>query len=361
MNRYKRYITDLFFNLFLKIFSKKNIKKKIYFPYKAKILLLNFSNIQESFNITPFIKILNENYNSTITLFTLKETADVFETNKYISSIIIYSKSENSFFKTIFNLLSKKYDVLIDPDEELNKLNSYATGFLRAKFKVGFAKKGSSLFSHKLPLLGKNKVHVVDRILHLADAFEMEINKSDLNIVYTPSVKSKSVIEKYYIQHDLLHKFTALINISNKTDIGFWGIDNYKNLLKYLCNYDINIIITSSIEEVEIAEKIAGKSNLIFYNTDLDIYAELLKNSNFIFTPDSFTVQLAAAFKVPTFCLFVQHKVADMINVPYNSDFDFALTEKDNLKDISYGKVLNSFVPYFEYVFERYSNFNSSN
>jgi len=45
-----------------------------------------------------------------------------------------------------------------------------------------------------------------------------------------------------------------------------------------------------------------------------------------------------------------------MINVPYNSDFDFAITDSKKLSDISYGKVLNSFVPYFEYIYEEYNN-----
>ncbi len=355
MTRFKKYIAKTIFNLFLKIFSKNISNEKIYFPTKAKILIVNFNDIQKSLNITPLIKILSENFNSTITLFTTKECADVFVTNKFVSSIIIYNRAEKSFIKTIISLLAEKYDVIIDPDENINKLSSYSVGLVRAKFKVGFSKKSKNLFTHRIPLLEKNKVHVVDRIIQLADSFEMEINKSDLNIYYPPSEKASETIEKYCIQHDLLHKFTAVVNISNTSEIGFWGIDNYQSLLKYFRNYDINIIIVASIEDIEIAVKIAEKSNLIFYNTDLDIYAELLNNTNFIFTPDSFTVQLAAAFKIPTFCLFVQHKVADMINVPYNSDFDFALTEKDDLKNISFGKVLNSFVPYFEYAFERYS------
>jgi hypothetical protein len=43
-----------------------------------------------------------------------------------------------------------------------------------------------------------------------------------------------------------------------------------------------------------------------------------------------------------------------MINVPYKSDFDFVLTDKPKLSDISYGKVLNSFVPYFDHIYENY-------
>ena len=337
------------------VFSKKNVKEKIYFPNKAKILIVNFNDIQKSLNITPLVKILSENFNSAITLFTTKDCADVFSTNSFVSSIILYNSAEKSFLKTILSLLTYKFDVIIDPNEDVSKLSSYSVGLLRAKYKVGFAKMNKQLLTHKIPLLEKNKIHIIDRILHLTDCFEMEVNKTDLNIYFSTSENAQKNIENYFIQHDLLHKFTAVINISNRNELGFWGFDNYKSLLKYLHNYDINLIIVSSIEDIELAEKIADKSCLIYYNTDLDIYAELLKNTDFIFTPDSFTVQLAAAFKIPTFCLFVQHKVADMINVPYNSDFDFALTEKDDLKNISYGKVLNSFVPYFEYVYERYS------
>lgn len=360
MKKIKKYIIDLLFKIFLSIFSKKTNKKKIYFPYQAKILIINFGDIQQTLTITPLVIILRENFNSQISLLTNKENAEVFKNNKYVSESIIYSKFEKNFWSMKVNLWKEKYDVLIEASEKDDYFSSFCTGLNFAKNKVGFIKKNRKLFSHKLQLLEKNKIHAVDRYLSLLEPFEMNFDKTNLNIHYPTSEKSKQVIEKYLITHDLLHKFTVVVNVSNKHEIGFWGVDSYKSLLKYLRNYDINIIIASNIEDIEIAEKIADKSNLIFYNSELDSYAELLKNVNFIFTPDSFTVQLAAAFKVPTFCLFVQHKVAEMINVPYNSDFDFALTEKDNLKNISYGKVLNGFVPYFEYVYERYCK-NSTN
>jgi len=211
-----------------------------------------------------------------------------------------------------------------------------------------------NLFTHKLQQLNINTTHVVDRILNLTEPLEMEHDKADLNIFYKTSAESQKIISDYLIKHDLSYKLTALINISNNLKIGFWGIDNFKNIIKYLRNYNLNIVLIASLDDIEIAEKIADSKHLIFYNTDFDIYAELIKNSNFVFSPDSFTVQLAAAYKIPVFCLFVQHNTTEMINVPYNSDFDFALTDKDNLKHISYGKVLNSFIPYFEYVYERY-------
>ncbi|MCW8850496.1 MAG: hypothetical protein OQJ81_11000, partial [Melioribacteraceae bacterium] len=133
-------------------------------------------------------------------------------------------------------------------------------------------------------------------------------------------------------------------------------IDNYKRLLKFLKNYNINVIISASIDDIESAEILGTNNNIIFYDSEFDIFSELVRNVNFIFSPDSYLIQLAAAFKIPIFCLFVQHKNNEMINVPYNSDFDFAITEKNALSDISYGKVLNSFVSYFDFIYEKYNS-----
>ena len=259
------------------------------------------------------------------------------------------------FFSLIMNLRKKNFAALILADESPNKISLIMLALIKSRYKVGFINKGSNLLTHRLPFGDKKRLHLVDRILTITEAFEIEYEKSHLNIIYNPSKKSTLSVETYRITHDLIHKPTLVINISSEIEIGFWGVDSYKRLIKFLKNYNINIILTASIDDMKEAELISENKYLIYYNTDFDSYAQLIKSSNFIFTPDSFTVQLAAAYKIPVYCLFVQHKSADMINVPYNSDFDFSLTEKPSLEKLSFGHVLNSFVPYFEYIYQRYS------
>jgi ADP-heptose:LPS heptosyltransferase len=299
---------------------------------------------------------MKTSHQSSITILTTIKNAEVFENNPYVDEIVICKYQHKLFTVTLPELRKKRYDVVIDTHESINRRSAIILGMLNTNFKVGFLNGIESLLTHRLSILNPNKTHVVDRYLCLAKVFEIYIDKSNLNLLYITLIKSQRTIEDYVIKHDLQHKLTAVINISNNFKLGFWGIDNYNRLLKYLRNYDINIIITSSIEDIETAERIADNKHLIFYNTDFDIYAELIKNVNFVFSPDSFTIQLASAYKIPVFCLFVQHKTAEMINVPYNSDFDFALTEQSDFRTISYGKVLNTFVPYFEYIYQRFKD-----
>jgi len=354
LNKIKKILSDLLFKIFLAIFQQKPNNQKIHFYYPAKILIIGFGDIQHALVTTPLLQVIKNNYNAFLSVLGHKENIVVFNPNTFIINAILCEDGIISLFKQIIKLNREKFDLIIDTHETLSRRASIIIGILNAKYKIGFIKGNEKLLSHKLPLLNPNKTHIVDRLLHLTKPLEMDYTVADLNILYQTSSKSKEIIQEYSIKNDLIYKFTALINLSNNYKLGFWGVDNYKKLMKYLNNYNINIIVTASLEDIEIAEKVNDKNQQIFYNTDFDIYAELVNHSNFVFSPDSFTVQLAAAYKIPIFCLFVQQKTAEMINIPYNSDFEFALTEKDNLKHISYGKVLNGLVPYFEYVYETY-------
>jgi ADP-heptose:LPS heptosyltransferase len=355
LNKLKEYLSDFFFSVFLKVFQQKTIKQNILSPNQVKILIIHFGDRQQALSVTPIFKIIKSNIASSITILATNNNSEAFANNPFIDKLILSEEGFRRITKSLFELNRQKFDVIIDSHETQNKVASIIIGLLRTKFKVGFINGNEKLLTHKFPKLNINKTHSVDRLLRLTEAFNMVVNKAELNIIYNTTDKSQKAIENYLITHDFTYKLNALINISNKNEHGFWGIENYKKLLKYLRNYDANIIVAASIEDIETAELIAVGKHTIFYNNDFDIYAELIKKSNFVFSPDSVTIQLAGAYKIPVFCLFVQHRTAEMINVPYNSDFDFALTEKANLKEISFGKVLNSFVPYFEYIYERYN------
>ena len=350
------YISSILYKIFLKLFSKKKQSKKIYSSEKLNILLIQFGSLKEALIVTPLIKVLQTNINCSINLLATKNNESAFLNNGCISNIFLQEKEPLNFVKSIINLYRNNFDVIIDLHEHLNKDASVIMGLLNANYKVGFSKEDVNLLTHIIFLQNPNRVHIVDRILSLTDAFEIYYSKADLNIMFNTNEPAKKTIEEYLIKHDLTHKFKVMINISADLGVGFWGQDNYKKLIKYIEDYKVNVIISASINDIETAELLSNNKHIIYYNTDFEIFAELVKNVDFIFSPDSFLVQLAAAYKIPIFCLFVQHKTAEMINVPYNSDFDFALTEKQNLADISYGKVLNSFISYFEYIFEKFNS-----
>ena len=279
-----------------------------------------------------------------------------------MDEIIICEEGFSFLIQNIIHLRNKGIDLVLNTQEDINSKQQYVLGSVKANYKIGFRNSEDNLLTHKITKLSKSKYHRVDRALSLLDSFNFIIDKSELNYFYKSSDKSIRTIEDYIVKNDLTYKMTVLLNVSNKEQFGFWGIVNFQKLIKYISNYDVNTIVTAAIEDIEVAERISNGNHLIYYNNDFDIYSELVKKSDLVISPDSFTIQLASAFKIPVFCLFTQKETPEMMNVPYNSDFDFAISDKPKLESLSLGNVLNSFVPYLEFVYKQYleNNPNSS-
>lgn len=353
MNKLNKYISQQFYKLFLRIFKSKKNKNNIDLKTCKDILVIQFGDLQEALSITPLLKVLNENVNCKITILGTENNSFVFSNNPHIHNFVKFQGGFALIKQVVSELNIHNYNAIINTHEELNSTASYFVGLIRSQNKVGFNNLDEKILTHRISKLNVSKNHKIDRILCLLKAFDLDLDKSDLNYIISPSSKSISIIEDYFVKHDLSFKLTVLLNISNKNEYGFWGIVNYQKLIKYINNYDVNIIVSASIEDIEVAEAIANNNHLIYYNDDLDVFSELINKVNFVISPDSFIIQLASAFKVPAFCLFTQKELPEMMNVPYNSDFDFALTEKPKLETLSLGNVLNSFVPYLEYIYEK--------
>ncbi|PID59638.1 MAG: hypothetical protein CR986_05060 [Ignavibacteriae bacterium] len=322
---------------------------------KSKILILTFGGINDSLNITPMLQALYEQTQPEITILTFEKNMKSFHNNPHINNIFYIQNGFLNKIKIILKLNKLNFNIIIDANEFFTKTLSRLLILINSEYKIGFEKDNSKTsLTHIVESPNKNKVHVIDRILLLLNYFNFEVVKTNLNVNYFPTQNSIDHISNYFIKHNVNHDFRVLINVTAKEGIGSWGKTSYIQLLKYLKNYDVKIIITGSLDDLQIIETLADNNHLIFYNDDLLEYSALVQNSNFIFTPESYTIQLASSKKIPVYCLFVKKSSNEMLDVPYNSDFDFAVTDKGKLDNISYGKVLNNFVPYFEYVYERY-------
>ena len=355
MNFQKNISTSFILKIILKVFSQKSRTDKIPHHPNFNILVITSGSIQEVLSVTPLIGILYKNVSISTSLLVDYESSHVVEKSQYLNKIFLLKNNLLERTKLLISLKRNKFDVIIDTTENItNEFIPTIVSLLSSNYKIGYYGIYDKIFTHKISRPPINQTHMIDRYLKLIEPFNLEFSKSDVNISYEPPELCKSEVEDYNIKHDLIFKFKLLINISNEKNLGLWNTDNYKRLIRFFKNFNLHITIGSSTTDYKQAEQISDGKYTIIYHDEFDRYASIIKKSDFVFSPDSFTVQLAGAYHVPAFCLFVQHETFEMINVPYNSDFDFALTEKSSLKDISYGKVLNSFIPFFDYVYEKF-------
>ncbi len=329
----------------------KKSNDKITLNKDSSILLLCFESVEFAFATTPLIKILKERTDCTLDILTIPENHLAFINNDYIEEIILFSE-EN---KVIPKLDSKNYNVIIDTNFENILEASSLISKLKIKYKISFNKTEEKLYTHVINR--NNNIHIIDELLLLADIFSFDYSKSDVAIQYKPELSARQFVVNFIIQNKLdTTKPLVGINISSEND-NFWGIDRFRKIIKYLSNYDVNVIILRHPIDKEKAEEITRSNSVIFNNTSYNQFAAMITELDFLFTPDSSAVQIASSKKITMFILYIKKESANKW-CPYNSNYDCVITETENYDKLSYGKTLNSFIPLFENFITQYNDEN---
>ncbi len=354
MDKFKIYFEILFLKIISTIFRKTKQNNLILLNSNSNILLLITGNKSEALLKTPLIRLIKRSTNANIQILANEGNYSIFNNNPDIQKIHLSKKTLINIINHVRQLNKNYYDVIINCNEKYNLFEILYATLIRSNFKLGFKNIQDKIFTHLIEKPNPNSHHFVDRILQLSEKFNFSIDKSNLNLTYFPNSDAEEIIDKFLISVFDTNKMIVLINISSEINKNYWDVDNYKRLLKYIKNYDVNIIITSSEKDILIADKISLGKEKIYFSDDLDKFAALVSKSNFIFTPNSFILQLSAVFKKPVFCLFTKEDNNELLRVPYTSDFDFISSETNDFSDLHFGKVLNSFIPYFDYVYESF-------
>jgi len=335
------------FKLLFKQAKKSN--EKISLNKDSKILIICFETVEYTFATTPLIKIIKDKSGCTINVLTIAENYLVFKNNNKVEDVILLS-DEKHFVQRLneFN-----YDVLLNTNFQNILEATSIVSQLKAKYKISFRQENNKLYSHTIPK--EKNLHIVDQLLLFAEVFSFSYSKNEVAIEYTPELASRQFIVNFIIQNKLdTTKPLVGINISSEND-NFWGVERFRKIIKYLSNHEVNVIILRHPIDNDKAEKITRSNSVIFNNTSYNQFAAIITELDFLFTPDSSAVQIASSKKIPMFILYNKKENAKQW-CPYNSNYDCVIAEDENFDKLSYGKTLNSFIPFFESFINTVSN-----
>ena len=103
------------------------------------------------------------------------------------------------------------------------------------------------------------------------------------------------------------------------------------------------------------AKQIIDDERFIF-TSEFDNFCALISKLNFLFTPDTSTVHIAAAFNVPVFGIYVNYNTDEIIWTPYNTIFDAVITKEPTLHNIMFSDVEKKLKPFLEKLLNIYNN-----
>lgn len=312
------------------------------------VLFIRLNRIGDALVTTPLFDQLKQNKNIKIFLLADKKNHFVFRNNPAIDEVIIFNKGLSGFFEINKIIKSRGISVVVDLHDDISTSVSYLVAIAKVDYKFGLNKSNSNLFTHTVDKLDPNFNHVIDRLLEFLKLFNLPVQKESVSVKYYPSLAEEQEAKEKIQQLNPENKFLIGINISAGSEARFWGLENYQKLFALLSDYNVKILLLASKNEHHLCREITSEENIYPLTDSFGIFASAIMQMNFIITPDTSVVHLASVKKIPLFGLYVKYNTTDMIWSPYNTDFEYVVTQEPTLKNISFEEVKNKLVPFLE-------------
>lgn len=338
MRKPEYYTKKLFFGL-LKLIFRKSGKSKAQpsFGERRDILLIRLNNIGDALVTTPFIEQLKNKIDCGIDVLCHRRNSVVFENNKSVDNIYILEKGFINFFRALFRARGKKYYCIVDTHNDVSATVNLFLLLLKSEYRFGFRKEENNLYTGVIEKPDSARAHVAEQILQLLKLFRVEPDLKSVRIVYDYTNESSEFAEDYLKRNFPEKKFLAGINLFAGSPARYWGTDNFLKLLNFLERYNINIILIAPEKLPSDINELSKRARVFRY--DFDKLAALISKLDLLITPDTSVIHLASAYGVAVFGLYVHYNTDEMIWKPYNSDFEYVMTEEATLAGVRYEEV----------------------
>ena len=283
-----------------------------------------------------------------IELITLKKNKDVLRCNPYLDKIYFINKNIFSLI-TLFSLCFKKYDLIIDLNDNPSTTSSILLSLLNAQNKIGFNfEKQNKYLTHAIDYPDKNKTHLIERYAYLLSSSGLKINPEIIKpeLFVDPQI-DKGISEKFS-EIKSKHKIVA-INISAGAEIRKYPIEKWIKLINSLKSKYSNLKFLILFEpadrtEAELIIQAIDKNYLVTVEgSSFQHFASKIKNSDLLITPDTSAVHIASAFQVPVIALYPNVDWNFVSFAPYRTKFRSIKSSTEEIKNISIEKIESEF------------------
>ncbi len=291
----------------------------IYFAsmkHTVKVLIIRFSSIGDIVLTTPVIRCLKTQLEGDVEIHYLTKKAyqDLLNHNSYLSKIHCIEKSTN---EVIEDLKAENFDYVIDLHKNLRsgrvkrKLNALSFSFDKLNVQKWLL---VNLKINRMP-----NVHIVDRYLAAAKALGIENDGKGLDYFLPEHQNEDALLPK-----EIGKNYVALVLGANHATKKL-PLNKLKSLLGEIQQ---NVVLIGGKEDANWGEDLASLDSKRIFNAcgkmNLNQSAALIKNAQWVITPDTGMMHIAAAFQkkiisiwgntVPEFGMYPYLKEGNKVN-----------------------------------------------
>lgn len=315
---------------------------------KINILVIRFKRIGDAILTLPLCHSLKLTFpNATVDYVLYEEVAHLFYDHPYIDNVITIKKDEQKnifkYFKKVYKITRKKYDVIIDvmstPKSEFFCLFSMGSPLRIGRYK----KKRGFTYTHKTK--ETESLNKIDKFLKQLLSPIKEAG-FDLKISYDFKFSS-STEEKENYKNLMLNagvdfsKSVVAFSIYSRVEHKIYPIEKMKEVVKYLIDkYDSQIIFFFSPDQKESIQNIhkeLGNNKNIFSSIETPTIKDLvpfLENCDFYIGNEGGARHLAQGIGIPSLAIFSpSSELKEWL--PFPDEKNMGLSPYTSLKDLN--------------------------
>ena len=307
---------------------------------QCKILFIRQDRIGDVLISTPIFAALKNHYPGiTIDVFLSRNNNFVLANDQEIRKRWVYTKRIGAVLRTLKRIRSERYDFVVDLMDNPSATSTVLMLLAKGTWNVGLQKENAYACDIVVPLRSRKDSHIVERIAQLLSVFGIDPGGEDLQIRYRTSPESDRQVETFLTETGKHSVSLIGVNISAGSDTRFWGVRNYRELVRWLSERFPSscVVILSKPEDKERVKGIleGNPAAVMVPETSFDSFAAWIRQLSVLISPDTSAVHLAAAFHVPSVILYVQSNTDLRIWEPYNTVCEPLVTRVDDLTTIS--------------------------
>lgn len=308
----------------------------------SRILLMRQDRIGDVFVTTPVVRAIRALYPDAHIdyLVSKNNVAAAFSLTPFVDGIIIFSKSvfEIPFLRN--KLRRAKYDLLIDFNHTASSTSRLLVKGARAAHSIGLEKADRDAFKTVVPQGDRSVRHIVDVLCDLTLPLGFEIPKSHrhLSVDVSPAVLQD-------VRPLVVHAARPVfgIQISGSSPERMYPIEKLRQIVETVqyVRTDVDIVILSAPSQERSAIQLARATNTRYVSagTSYEHFAAAIASCNWILSPDTAAIHVAAAYSIPSVVLYSRDPRGFLNWFPYDAESWPIISDGNELAAIPVEKV----------------------
>ncbi len=270
-----------------------------------KILVIQLGKIGDMILLTPVFSSLRRKFpDAEIHALAGRHNYSVLSNNPAVNYIHVYNKSPFKLSAFLVELLSMRFDYLIDPKDHDSTESHYLAKLIKADKKIGYHSEGQ-IYDYIVPSNKQNKNrHYTSICFNALEPLGIAMGDNIPKPEIFSAADSEQFAENYVAAMD--GRPFVVINISASKADKMWQKEKWATVIQAIDHSSFNTVMTFADTEREVAGYIYRNCpRLNIYNSrNFDDVLALIRRSCAVISPDTSIVHAAAAYDKPLVALY---------------------------------------------------------